>query len=127
MKTKDYIKQCRKDLGLTLEQVGKYVGVGKPTVQKWESGLISNIGRDKIAKLSEILKISPIDIIYDEIQTPHKIYVAGKTNPYESDKNLNIIIDCYNKMDTIGKNALVEQAEFLKSKHTKSKAKKEAG
>lgn len=37
----------RKELGLTLEEVGNAVGVSKSTVKKWENGFISNMRRDK--------------------------------------------------------------------------------
>ena len=87
MEIKDYIKKRRLELELTLEQVGNYVGVGKGTVAKWESGFISNLGRDKIAKLSEILQISPLDIIYDNIETPHDII----TNEKNENKSLSEI------------------------------------
>ncbi len=66
MKTQDLIKKRREDLHLTFEQIGDYVGVGKSTVKKWESGFISNLRRDKIAKLAEILQISPLELIYDD-------------------------------------------------------------
>lgn len=59
METKDIIKHQREILNLTLEEIGKYVGVGKSTVKKWESGNIKNMRRDKIQKLSEILQVSP--------------------------------------------------------------------
>ncbi|MCC8196372.1 MAG: helix-turn-helix domain-containing protein [Ruminococcus sp.] len=49
----------RKEKGLTLEQVGDYVGVGKSTVRKWECGTIQNIRRDKIEKLAAILETTP--------------------------------------------------------------------
>lgn len=52
------LKARRKELNMTLEEVGDYVGVSKATVQRWESGNISNMRRDKIKKLSEILQIS---------------------------------------------------------------------
>ena len=45
----NFLKQRRNELGLTLEEVGKKVGVSKGTVQKWESGFIDNMKRDKIA------------------------------------------------------------------------------
>lgn len=32
------IEQRRKELKLTLEQIGNFVGVSKSTVKKWESG-----------------------------------------------------------------------------------------
>lgn len=53
----------RKELGLTLEEVGNKVGVGKSTVRKWETGYISNMGRDKIVALAKVLRISPLDIL----------------------------------------------------------------
>lgn len=125
METKDYIKKRRKDLGLTLEQVGEHVGVKKGTVQKWESGYISDIGRTKIAKLSEILQISPLDIIYDEINIPHNISLHNnhvkKKQP--NDSKLNKIIEFYNTSDETGKEALLEQAEFIQSKHPINKSK----
>lgn len=37
------IKALREEHGLTLEQVGEAVGVGKSTVRKWETGIIANI------------------------------------------------------------------------------------
>lgn len=54
---KDLIKARRKELDITLEEIGNYVGVSKTTVQRWESGNISNMRRDRIKKLSEILQI----------------------------------------------------------------------
>lgn len=53
----------RKQLGLSLEEVGRRVGVGKSTVKKWESGYIENMKRDKIALLAEVLQVSPLDIL----------------------------------------------------------------
>ena len=63
----NYIHYRRKELGLTLEDVGKAVGVGKSTVKKWESGDIANMRRDKIALLSKILQTSPIVFINEDI------------------------------------------------------------
>lgn len=53
------IKELRTKHGLTLEQVGDAVGVGKSTVRKWETGLIENMRRDKVAKLAEALHTTP--------------------------------------------------------------------
>lgn len=62
----DLIYNRRKELGLTMEEVGNAVGVNKSTVKKWESGDISNMRRDKIALLAKVLQISPIKLIIDE-------------------------------------------------------------
>ena len=53
------LKQRREELGLKLQDVADYVGVSAGTVSRWENGNISNMKRDKIAKLSEILKMNP--------------------------------------------------------------------
>lgn len=53
------IKELRKLHGLTLEDVAKVVGVGKSTVRKWETGMIANMRRDKIAALAEALHTTP--------------------------------------------------------------------
>lgn len=57
------IQVRRRELNLTLEQIGNYVGVSKSTVKKWESGNIKNMRRDKIVLLSQILRVSPLDIL----------------------------------------------------------------
>lgn len=59
----DKIAARRKELGLTLEQVGNFVGVGKSTVKKWETGYIANMRRDKIPMLAKILQMSPTEFI----------------------------------------------------------------
>lgn len=63
MKIGDIIRNRRAELGLTLEEVGNAVGVGKSTVRKWESGLISNMRRDRIEALADVLHISPVMLI----------------------------------------------------------------
>ena len=68
------IKARRKELGLTLEEVGNIVGVGKSTVRKWETGDIANMRRDKIARLAIALQISPSELMgWDMEDYTHKL------------------------------------------------------
>ena len=53
------IRKLRLEQGLTLEQVASKVGVGKSTVRKWETGIIANMRRDKIAALANALQTTP--------------------------------------------------------------------
>ena len=53
------IKELRLAKGMTLEQVADIVGVGKSTVRKWETGMIANMKRDKIALLAKALSTTP--------------------------------------------------------------------
>lgn len=63
MKINTLLKKRRKEMGLTLKEVAKAVGVSEATVSRWESGNIANMGRDKINALSKVLNLSPINIM----------------------------------------------------------------
>lgn len=69
------INNLRTQNGLTLEELGNMVGVGKSTVRKWENGMIANMRRDKIAKLADALKTTPA-------------YLMGWDEPVASVKNI---------------------------------------
>lgn len=53
------IKTLRMQQNMTLEELGNKVGVGKSTVRKWETGIIENMKRDKIAKVARVLGVTP--------------------------------------------------------------------
>ena len=59
MEIGEKIKFLRMRQGMTLEELGLKVGVGKSTVRKWETGQIANMRRDKIARLADALNVSP--------------------------------------------------------------------
>lgn len=54
----DRIRELRKEKHLTLEYIGKHVGVGKSTVRKWENGDIESIRSNNITRLANILGVS---------------------------------------------------------------------
>lgn len=58
------LRKKRKEKKLTLDDIAKFVGVGKSTVSKWERGFIKNMKRDKVNSLSTILDIDPLVFIY---------------------------------------------------------------
>ncbi len=64
------LRSRREELGLTLEQVGDACNVGKSTVRKWETGMIRNMKRDKVAMLAKVLKVNPMDIITETYDVP---------------------------------------------------------
>ena len=79
----ELIYSRRKELGLTLEDVGNFVGVSKSTVKKWESGYISNMRRDKIALLAKILKIEPTKLISEKPEQSNLSGVIPSQNIYQ--------------------------------------------
>lgn len=59
METYKIIKNRRLELGLTLKDVAKALGVAESTVSRYESSDIQNMGIDKIEALSKVLSCSP--------------------------------------------------------------------
>ena len=63
MSINNKIIEARKKKKLTQEELGKKVGVTKSAVMKWEKGIVENIKRSTIIKLSQELGLSPLDIL----------------------------------------------------------------
>lgn len=103
MEINKLISERRKELGLTLEEVGKIVGVSKSTVKKWEDGFISNMKRDKIALLSKALKLNPVVLITGE----ENIREQNNNNLLLSEHEKQVILayrsrpDMQNAVDTL--------------------------
>ena len=59
MTFKDRLKQKRTSKGMTLEDLGNKIGVSRQTIQRYESGVITNIPSDKIELLAKYLSTTP--------------------------------------------------------------------
>ncbi|MBU3171385.1 helix-turn-helix domain-containing protein [Clostridium estertheticum] len=97
MDIKDIIREKRLELGLTYEQLGNIVGVGKSTVRKWETGMIENMRRDSIVALSHALDISPALIMgWDREENQ-----SSKNNKLLSEEQF--LLSNFNKLNDLGK------------------------
>ncbi len=104
------IRELRLNLNLTLEEVANFVGVGKSTVAKWESGRIANMKRDKIASLSKVLKVSPTYLMGWENE---KQSTSTQRNNYtDAEKSL---INNYRELNHNGQEYIKDQMNFAKS------------
>lgn len=122
MDTKDILKSKRKELNLSQKEVADYVGVSEATVSRWESGNIANMGRDKIALLSEILKISPSVIAgyadINDFEVPfiltkeEKELVTAYRNKPEMQEAVNTLLGL-NKPAAITDDSVVQDINFL--------------
>lgn len=110
MAIKERLKQRRLELNMTLEDVAKIVGITRQTVQKYESGVVSNIPSDKIEDLAKALKTTPA-------------YIMGWEDNEESNAtDDDIKFALFNSKDGITDEMLDEVKEF--AKFVKSKYKK---
>lgn len=53
------IKQLRLEKGLTQEELGKYIGVKKAAIMKYEKGNVKNMKRSAIETLSNLFNVTP--------------------------------------------------------------------
>lgn len=90
MNISNLIKTRRNELGLTMKAVAEFVGVSEGTISRWESGEIKNMKRNKIAKLSQILKISPLELM-GEFETKSSEYTEHEKRLIEAYRNANPI------------------------------------
>lgn len=101
MGLKENIKSRRLELNLTLEEVAKHLNVSKPTVQRYESGVIDNIPFTKIEQLADILETTPSCLMGWEEKT--------KLTAQEAE-----LLKKYRQLDDLGKHTIntVLQMEF---------------
>jgi transcriptional regulator with XRE-family HTH domain len=96
----DKLKARRIELGLTMLDVAKSVGVSEATISRWESGNIGNMRRDKIALYAKALNTSPLFIMGIDENEPNK---SNNTNIKKritlSSHELNVIEAYRNKPD----------------------------
>lgn len=69
MKPGDIIKERRIELGLTQEELGEKIGVQKSAIAKYENGAVENLKRTIIKNLSDVLDLSPLQVMGLEDET----------------------------------------------------------
>jgi transcriptional regulator with XRE-family HTH domain len=86
VKIGERIKTLRLDRGLTLEEVAIKLGTTKQTIQRYETGEITNIPSDRIEKLAMVYNTTPVKIMGWEIEACN-----SKEEQYVSDERKNVM------------------------------------
>jgi len=87
------LKERRIELGLTMLEVAKLVGVSEATISRYESGNIKNMRRDRIEKYASALKVSPssfLDINEDNITTSADPDISALIQKYDNIKPIQL-------------------------------------
>jgi len=110
MGLKENIKRRRLELNLTLDEVSTKLSVSKPTLQRYESGVISNIPSDKIEKLASILETTPSSLMGWMEKN-----IEEKPNLTEEEQSL---LNKFKSLDFLGKHTVntVLEVEFNRCK-----------
>ena len=86
----DRLRRLRTEHNLTQEEVGKYIGVQRSAINKYENGNVENIKRSTIAKLARLYHVSPtplmaLDDLDEQDQEP---LVYSKPNKVETEQKI---------------------------------------
>lgn len=99
------IRDLRALHGLTLEQIAQQVGVGRSTIRKWETGMIENMRRDKIAKLAAALHTTPAYLMGWE----ENVSLSAPAFSLSADEK--ILIQKFRRLDERGRSAVLNTLE----------------
>ena len=106
---KDAFKLLRESKCLTLEEIGKRVGVSKPTVQKWETG-VAKPRPANVYALAKVLEISVVDI--SDLR-PEK-WLTDTTRQYPAnpkDRLLQFVLEEWGNLSATAKDEIVAVVE----------------
>ena len=107
MKTGEKIRELRKALGLTQEELGRMIGVQKAAINKYETGVVVNLKRPKMIALAKALHVSPLDLFDDEEFTHDTINSKIITEELTPDELL--VLTTYQALSIQGKEYIQQQ------------------
>lgn len=111
LKIGERIKEARKDLGYTQEQLGSAIGVNKSTIQRYETGQIEKIKLPVIESIAKALCVNPDWItLHSEKKELYDIPSPSEVDPDQ------FILYMYKKLDIEDKAEIRgEMKQMLKS------------
>ena len=98
MELKFLIKMKREERGMTMKELSQKIGVSEGTISRWESGNISNMRRDKIQALANVLSIPPEVIMGWKDINVSRVPVLGRVTAGIPIEAIEDIID-YEEVD----------------------------
>ena len=99
LSAEDVIKFARQQKGLTQNELGELLGVGKSTIQKYEGGSVTNLKLDTIRKLCHSLDLLPFMLIYPTEITA----VSSGSDLYR----YNMILSAFLKLNPTGQGSRI--------------------
>lgn len=107
MTTGERIRQLRIEHQMTQEELGAKVGVQKAAIYKYENGLVVNLKRSTIEKLSLVLETTPTYLMGMEDSEPNP------NNRPELTPTQTKLLDAFDQLNEEGQTKAVEYVEDL--------------
>ena len=102
------IRERRKELGMTLDELARAVGVSKQTIFRYEDRTIENIPIDKLHKIAGKLNVSMAYLLDLKIEVGYEDFIALKEK-----EGFRELISTLKEMDSGKIKKLVEIAKII--------------
>ena len=112
------IKERRKELDMTADELGRRIGKNRATVYRYENGDIENLPIDVLKPIAKALDIAPQYLMGWNIDTEA---TSKKTEPTVDflmlhDGDVMTVVEVMSSLSPKSQEELMQFAEFLKSK-----------
>ena len=112
------IKERRKELDMTADELGRRIGKNRATVYRYENGDIENLPIDVLKPIAKALDIAPQYLMGWNIDTEA---TSKKTEPTVEfallhDGDVMTVVEAMSSLSPKSREELMQFAEFLKSK-----------
>ena len=111
-KVADRIKECREELGLSPEDLGKIIGKDRATIYRYEKDSIGNIPINVIQAMSVALDVNPAYLMG---WSDDKTFPRNKEPVTQLDDEHEGLIERYDALDQKRKDQLIAFLQFLES------------
>lgn len=110
------IKERRKQLGLSAEQVAAEMGVSPATIYRYESNYILNMGTDKLKGIAKVLKTTPEVLMgWGQIQQKNST-LTDLTVRVRTDETFCSVVEGLNQLDSVQLASVKQVVEAFLSK-----------
>ncbi|MBQ6455678.1 MAG: helix-turn-helix transcriptional regulator [Mogibacterium sp.] len=101
------IKELRQEKQMTLLEVAKRLGVSESTVQRYESGAISNLKYETIISLSSLFGVDPCYLMGWDVSA------SGSSISIEVSSEERRLVEMYRSLNIVGRRKALESVEDL--------------
>ncbi|NFN17867.1 helix-turn-helix transcriptional regulator [Clostridium botulinum] len=121
------IQERRKELKLTLQEVGDIVGVASSTIQRYEKGLIAKMKLPVIESIAKAINVNPVWLIRKDAKKETELADFEFINKINTEKvkntltfnnkecfdKKNIFIQYFDKLNAIGQDEAIKRVAEL--------------
>ncbi len=108
------IRNRRTELGLTVEELAKAVGVNESKIKNLENGYITDIKPNELTKLAKVLEIDPTLLLEVENNLSPKVADSSDRFKIHTDDE-KLLLNNYNALNQTGKEKLIDYSDDLVS------------